>query len=450
MVTDYFGVTIPDIQICPNHTTPWRAFADAFFGTYSTTVWKASRGLGGKSFLLALLGVCEAAALAADVNVLGGSGEQSNRVHNYMRTFWEHPGAPANLLVSDPTKRETRLEYGNVIQALLASQTSVRGPHPQRLRLDEVDEMELSILDAATGQTMGLGDIPSQTVMSSTHQYPNGTMTEVLRRAKEKGWPVYEWCYKESMGVDGSGWLREEDVDRKRTDVTDAMWRVEYELQDPKPADPAIMTDKVEEMFDRRLGEYDDTAHSGLLIFEEYDRTGKYVTSADWARKRDKTSIQTWRYDCTPIRLVAYQLMNKRPWPALVGAFDERIDSYSFIHSYPHKGIHDQTGLGDVVAGYIVHDGIIGVEFTQRIKADTLSSYVNAIERNLLIAPYIKSMYLSHVGASVNDIYGTGHPPDTIVAGALAYLVIKNAISQSTSIDHLDLGHIEDFTSQWA
>jgi hypothetical protein len=36
----------------------------------------------------------------------------------------------------------------------MASQASVRGPHPHRLRLDEVDEMALDIFDAAMGQTL--------------------------------------------------------------------------------------------------------------------------------------------------------------------------------------------------------------------------------------------------------------------------------------------------------
>ena len=101
------------------------------------SVWIGSRGLAGKSFLLALLGLTEAVTLGASVNILGGSGEQAKRVHEYMEDFWKKKTAPHSLLMSDPTKRETRLIHGNKIQALMASQASVRGGHPQRLRLDE-------------------------------------------------------------------------------------------------------------------------------------------------------------------------------------------------------------------------------------------------------------------------------------------------------------------------
>ena len=142
--------------------------------------------------MLALLGLTEALTLKADVNILGGSGEQSRRVHEAMARLWSAPGAPLELLKSEPGKRETKLRFGNVVQALMASQASVRGPHPQRLRLDEVDEMDLSILDASMGQTMSTQGVPAQTVISSTHQNPDGTMSEILKRAASKGWPVFE------------------------------------------------------------------------------------------------------------------------------------------------------------------------------------------------------------------------------------------------------------------
>jgi hypothetical protein len=76
----HLGVHIPDVQVCPNHSTPWRAFWDAFHGDNLVSVWKASRGLGGKTYLLSALGDAEAVLLHADVTILGGSGEQSERV----------------------------------------------------------------------------------------------------------------------------------------------------------------------------------------------------------------------------------------------------------------------------------------------------------------------------------------------------------------------------------
>src|ERR1035437_934476 len=139
-----FGVHIPDVQVCPTHTTPWRAFADAYFARSAVSVWKASRGLGGKSFLLSILACTEAATLAADVNILGGSGEQAKRVIEHMQKLWANPSAPRSLLASE-VSRDITFTAGNRVNALMASQASVRGPHPQRLRGDEVDEMDFSL-----------------------------------------------------------------------------------------------------------------------------------------------------------------------------------------------------------------------------------------------------------------------------------------------------------------
>jgi hypothetical protein len=225
-----WGVNIPDVQVCANHTTPWRAFADAYFARYPVTVWHGSRGFAGKSFTLATLGLTEAVTLKADVNILGGSGAQSKRVLDHENTLWHYRDSPRNMLDGDAATI-TRLSNGAKIEALMASQASVRGPHPQRLLLDEIDEMDLSILEAAQGQPMSRNGIPTQTVMSSTRQYRNGTMQKILERAREKGWKVYTWCYKETMQP--HGWLAQSEVETKRSEVTTKMWETEYENQEP-------------------------------------------------------------------------------------------------------------------------------------------------------------------------------------------------------------------------
>jgi len=408
-----WGVQIPDVQVCPNHTTPWRAFADAYFARDSVSVWKASRGLGGKSYLLALLGLTEAATLKANVNILGGSGEQSENVHNYCQAFWGYESAPSGLLVSDPARRHTQLAWGNAIKALTASQRSVRGPHPQRLRLDEIDEMDLAIFDAAMGQTMeGDTGIAAQTVASSTHQYADGTMTEVIKRAEEKGWPVYEWCYKETM----QGWLTEAEVERKRGEVTAAMWQVEYDLQEPSPEDRAIQPDAVEAMFRIGLGEFD--GNNGEYIEAEAPVwNGEYVTGADWAKSQDWTIIFTIRHDVTPARVVAFERLGRRPWPAMIARFDWQV------RRFPGRAAHDKTGLGTVVDD-LLEDDALGVIMAGRARSDMLTNYIAAIEGGHLISPKIQFMYHEHRFASVNDVYGSGHLPDTIAAGAVAWLAI--------------------------
>lgn len=409
-----WGVVIPDTVVCDCHTTPWRAFSDAYFAVYPVAVWKASRGFGGKSYLLALLGLTEAVALGADVNILGGSGEQSVNVHTYMSKWWALDSAPVDLLRSEPGAKETRLLTGARIRALMASQRSVRGPHPQRLRMDEIDEMDLKILEAAQGQPMSIGGIAKQTVMSSTHQYSDGTMTEILGRAAENGWPVYEWCYREN--TEPYGWLEVAEIESKKLEVTRAMWAAEYELQEPAPDSRAIDPDAVKAMFRRELGEYDGR-EGEVIEIEPPERFALYSTGADWGRKQHFTVIATLRVDCRPARLVAFERRRHEPWPVMVGRFNDRLSRYG------GTAAHDATGLGDVVAGYLEHNAN-DVVMAGRTRADLLSEYIAAVERGEIEAPIIRWVETEHRLASVDDVYSTAqqyHLPDSISAMALAY-----------------------------
>jgi hypothetical protein len=695
------GIRISRHRVCPHHTSPFTAFADAYFARTSMAIWKASRGFGGKTLLLALLGHMEAITLGAEITILGGSGQQSERVHKAQEQFWTYPKSPLGLLAREPTLYETILKNGGHTTALMASTRSARGPHPQRLRLDEIDEMDLLVLDASLGQTMSARGITAQTVMSSTHQYPDGTMTEMYRRAAEHNWKTYEWCVawdtqvdtprgprricdlragdvittfdqdtqtfvqkrinaawsngtKQTLRVvtsDGTvectkehrlltdrGWrearyltkgtrllavpkktvltnqdrslphllqatqgthsnlprvwgaqgnqsledlsevlqsqvwsvraaeqqctddgardrtictqavftrgegrgtphdtrnrLRDEprgrqvrmrllptklpchrrgvrrhaqagtcidprqgtgagnlggrvrplyhpvrpryayvvevtpgrtvdvwdvsvpgthtfvanglvvhncyrenlhtpsnpngfidpqEIDRKRSEITMAMWDAEYEGQEPSPESRAIVTQAVEDMFDQQLG----TAPGNLneeYIFEQPLRTAEYVTGADWAKDRDYTIIVTLRVDCTPARVVAYSRDGRKPWPQMVERFNQRVEMY------PGKAAHDATGLGDVVDDLLTVDAE-GLQLRGRVRSDMLSEYVKAIESHDIRSPRIEFMYAEHKYATLNDLYGTGHLPDNLCAGAMAVYAHKHGVA---------------------
>lgn len=420
-----WGIRIPRTPVCPHHSTPFQAFADAYFARAPVSIWKASRGYGGKSKLLASLSLQEASFLPAQVVILGGSGAQSLNVHAHTVEMWAMPHAPSSLMEEPPTKFDTRLANGAWIRSLMASQTSVRGPHPQRLRLDEIDEMELDILEAAQGQPMrgrmgAQKGIETQTVMSSTHQYPDGTMTEILRRAVDKGWPVYEWCYRESMNpVDG--WLEQEEVERKRNEIPAHMWETEYDLQEPSFDGRAFDTKCVEDAFDATLGNTDG-------VEWECDPTSVgnplYITGVDWAKEKDRTIIATFDgRDPDNWVCVAWSAHQRAPWPYMVGKAEERY------RSYPPVFAHDATGLGNVIADYFdadlvrknrrnFKDVILG---GGRARHDLFTEYVSAIESGKIKYPRIALAYTEHKYCTLDDLYGRGHPPDSVVAGAIAW-----------------------------
>ena len=421
-----WGVKIPSKQVCPNHCSPFDAFADAYFARTPLAIWKASRGMGGKSRTLAFLTLTEAVLLGAEVNILGGSGAQSINIHEAMRSGWGSPTSPRQMVIND-SMFEMRLTNGAKVRALLASQRSVRGPHPQRLRLDEIDEMDIDILDAALGQPMPTKEIDSQVVLSSTHQYPDKTMAEMLKRAGQNGWPLYEWCFKETSNKT-DGWLPKSYIDRTRQMVTKRMWEVEYDLQEPSFGSRAFDTEFVELMFSgygdepdhpaREVYKHHDIEKGEQYEFEPPDKEhGEYVTGADWAKEKDWTVIVTMRVDCTPWRVVAYSRTRRKPYPYMVKLMNNRMERY------PGHGIHDGTGLGNVVNDYL-DQRVESFIMSGRVRDDMLSEYVSAVENKQIIAPKIESAYTEHKYASLEDLYGRGkdyHLPDTVCAFALAW-----------------------------
>lgn len=431
----FCGLIIPDKAVCPTHCAPLDAAWAAYCAEESIIVIKASRGLGGKSSMLAGLSILEMVE-GMNVAILGGSSQQSQRVHEVAKESWDHVyvsreaktnkpngwirGPLRNFLSREPLTWKTITKLGNWMRALTASTRSARGPHPQRLRLDEVDEMDLVVFDASMGQTMKMKGrtFKPQTLISSTHQYPDGTFTEILKRAKMKGWPIFEWCYRENLTTNG-GWLDPSEVDRKRNEVTQAMWDIEFELQEPSSEGRAFDTDAIRHVFSPKNGKVEDKVGK-RYIFEKPKLNAKYAHGADWAKKKDYTVIVTIRYDCEPAMIVAYERIQRRPWPVMIARLDERIAMYG------GRAAHDATGVGDVAHDYLEEDAA-PVIMAGAARKELFTDWILAVEQKKVASPNVQSLRTEHEYCTSDDLYGSGrenHPPDSVVAAAMAWRVV--------------------------
>ena len=414
LVSTLWGIQIPRVQVCPHHCSPFEAFAEAYFARARVSIWKASRALAGKSTLLAVLSNTESDMLRASVSILGGSGNQARRVIDEMDKAWRSPLAPKHLLLGEPGEWRIKLRGGIDIEALTASQASARGPHRPRVRLDEVDEMDAQILRSALGQAMMQDGVPAQTVLSSTHQYPDGSMSEALQMAVEKGWSVREWCYRETL--EPHGWLSQKEMLGKKNDMPTAQWIVEVELGEPAAEGRAIQTDAVEKMFQVELGEGEGSENQ-YLEFAPPDLPHQvYATGADWAKDVDWTVILTYKVtDEEQWRLVVFERMGRRPWPYMISRFEQRIERY------PGAAGHDSTAMG----GDVIHDLLTidaeGFQMVGRARQEMFTDYIVAIEQGKIVCPRVKFMYNEHKYCTTKDLYGSGHPPDSVVAGAIAW-----------------------------
>jgi hypothetical protein len=410
LLEQYLGVRLPAVVVTPGHATPAQAFCDAYFARSPVAIWYGARALAGKTFTLAALGWMEAVTLRASVSILGGSGEQSQRTHEYMHEFWRRPNAPVEVLVGDPGTIQTRLVWGNRIKALAASQRQARGGHPERLRLDEADELDWRVYESVMGQPMSRGDVPSQTVICSTLQNIDGTMSKLLRLAAERGWPIYQWGYQETL--EPHGWLSPVSLARQKAQMTDESWRVEVEMGEPSTTGRAIMREKVEAMF---VGPELEVEENEEREFEPPEAGAEYATGADWGQSEDYTEIVTLRTDTRPMRLVAYRFMRRRPYPEMVAKLDERLARY------PGDAAHDYTGVGHV--GEFLTNPVEDVTMVGRVRQDLFTSYILAVERGELRAPRVRRLYRQHIFCRTQDLYGHGegaHPPDGLVAFAMA------------------------------
>ena len=435
-----WGVKLPRVKVCAEHVSPFDAVAHAYFGTAPNyAVWYASRG-SGKSLALAVLGLTKAFVRDVDVTILGGSMTQSLNVREHMRKLMAHKNAPIYAVHKDQATL-IQMHTGKAIKPLPASQTTVRGPHPPLQLLDEVDEMEWDIYDASMGQAMeqlnAHGElIEEYIVASSTWQNPEGTFTRVIENAREKGMPVFTWCWRELLAP--HGWMSQRFIDNKRKAVSAQMWHTEYELNEPTAGSRAFDLDKVELHFKtvEQYGAPIREVHEGngdhdVYVWEDPVASGSYSMGADWAKEQDKTVIGVVRTDVTPRRLVKLTRINRRPWPFMIALFNADISRY---HA---NAFHDGTGIGNVINDFIDDsDTLRKFVMIGRPRTQLLLDYITDFEHGKYVLPIIpvneehkgvvaNPLYRAHRATTVADVYAPGkwnsHLPDDVAMMALAH-----------------------------
>ena len=85
------------------------------------------------------------------------------------------------------------------INILTASSKSVRGPHPQKLKLDEIDEFDDKIYEAAMPIPKTKKGIKASVQIYSTMHKAYGLMNRVITEAAQSGYKIYKWCVFDVM-----------------------------------------------------------------------------------------------------------------------------------------------------------------------------------------------------------------------------------------------------------
>ncbi|MFC1781605.1 hypothetical protein ACFLZ8_05030 [Planctomycetota bacterium] len=199
----FLGLDIPDRNICREHNSPmdylWHSFSidsnkasgENHRPNADAIVW-ANRA-GGKTELAAIATLLDCIFKPdCQVRILGGSGEQSNRMYEYLMNFLYN--GFDDFLESPALKGKCRFANGSSTEVLTQSATSVRGQHVQKLRCDEVELFDEDVFSAAKFTTQSKAAITAGMEIISTMHRPYGLMQEIVSAAPKFGTPVFKWC----------------------------------------------------------------------------------------------------------------------------------------------------------------------------------------------------------------------------------------------------------------
>lgn len=182
-----------------NHCSQLKFLTDILMGWVQDFLIWACRG-GSKTYFLGLIswlfcGMNE----GIENKLLGGSQAQSEKAYKAMDDFWLHSKLSKEYLVDEPMKTRTDWKNGSNTEILTASTKSVRGPHPQILLLDEIDEMDEQIYDSALSQPQSKNNFKAMTGIASTNHRQIGTMGKAIQSANEGAFKLYKYCVWEVL-----------------------------------------------------------------------------------------------------------------------------------------------------------------------------------------------------------------------------------------------------------
>ena len=295
---------ISDQVICNNseHIAPFDFFSDVLLGKVNDYLVWANRA-GSKTYLAGLTAwILSSFQNRRETKILGGSGEQSEKAYKAMNSVWDITHLRNRYLEKEPMITKTLWKNGSEVSILTASQKSVRGPHPQILLLDEIDEMEKDIYEAAIQQPQTKYGIESSTGKLSTNHHYGGTMDMAIEKAKASPYTkIYKWCIWECLESckdyecstcplapycpgkqmkKASGYYKINDFIKKLYDIAFSTLQVEWFSTKIKRSDLVYGS------------EFDEDIH---FIHRPFSPNLKAYLSIDWGGT-DPFSVGVWQY----------------------------------------------------------------------------------------------------------------------------------------------------------
>ncbi len=182
------------------HTSPFQVLSDVLLDRVLYYIIWACRA-GSKTFLYGGLDTWYKSCVNSrlETKILGGSEGQSQLSYEAISTFWKLTDLEKEFLTHPMLKQSAEWKNGSKVSILTASSKSVRGPHPQILKLDEVDEIDETVYNDALSQPQEKYGYPSSLGQFSTNHQIDGQMDRAIAQAELAGTPVYRYCVWEVL-----------------------------------------------------------------------------------------------------------------------------------------------------------------------------------------------------------------------------------------------------------
>ncbi len=206
-VETYLDLKLPQHGLCtdPAHCSPMDYLWDSYNQAFDDAVVWANRG-GGKTMIGAaatLIDMLRFPGLQA--RILGGSLEQSRKMHRYLRDIVERNFSDKLARGRAMTRRTIKLSNGSEVEILAQSERSVRGNRVQKMRCDEVELFEQDVWTSCQLVSESRGAAKGTVEVFSTMHRPHGLMEKLVKRAERAGGrsKIYTWCVLDVMETCG-------------------------------------------------------------------------------------------------------------------------------------------------------------------------------------------------------------------------------------------------------
>jgi hypothetical protein len=135
---------------------------------------------------------------AVEIVSAGAVQDQADRGYEYLIGIFTKEPLLFSLMASY-NKEEMTLENGARILLTCATFAGLNGPHPNKVRLDEIELIHPNILNEGFSMSQEQRGYRAQDTLTSTRKVASGTVQKLLDEAKDRNISVYNWCVWEVL-----------------------------------------------------------------------------------------------------------------------------------------------------------------------------------------------------------------------------------------------------------